>query len=194
MESLLGNIPGVVVYFDDILITGKMNEEYLAMLEEVLKRLKEARLRLKKNKCVFLADSAEYLGHRIDLHGLHPLPEKVETVKNAPKPNNVTKLKSYLGHIMKFLPNLSTALAPMYQLLKADVSWHWGREQSQAFQKSKDLLLSSQVWLFFLVHFYMVIDSYYRQTISHYCPYSVRKTSGCESHPNISTYMYLVTY
>ena len=37
MESLLGNIPGIVVYIDDILITGKTNEKHLAALEEVLK-------------------------------------------------------------------------------------------------------------------------------------------------------------
>ena len=39
MESLLGDIPGVVVYIDGILITGKTDEEHLAALEEVLKRL-----------------------------------------------------------------------------------------------------------------------------------------------------------
>ena len=39
MESLLGDIPGVVFYIDNILITGRTNEEHLAALEEVLKRL-----------------------------------------------------------------------------------------------------------------------------------------------------------
>ena len=152
MESLLGNIPGVVVYIDDILITGKADEEHLVALEEVLERLQKAGLRLKKPKCVFMAASVQYLGHRIDAQGLHPKPEKVEAVKNAPRPKNVMELNTYLGllsYYTKFLPNLSAVLAPLYQLLSADVSWHWGREQSQAFQKSKDLLLSSQV----LVHF-----------------------------------------
>lgn len=44
MESLLGNIPGVVIYSDDILITGKADEKHLAMLQEVLTRLKDASL------------------------------------------------------------------------------------------------------------------------------------------------------
>ena len=55
MESLLGDIPGVVFYIDNILITGRTNEEHLAALEEVLKRLQKAGLRLKKPKCVFMA-------------------------------------------------------------------------------------------------------------------------------------------
>lgn len=125
MESLLSDIPGVVMYIDNILITGRTDEEHLEALEEVLRRLQKAELRAKKPKCVFMADGVVYLGDRIDAQGLHPLPEKVEAVTNAPKPRNVTELKSYLGllsYYTKFLPNLSTVLAPLYQLLKADVS------------------------------------------------------------------------
>lgn len=107
---------------------------------------------MKKPKCVFMAASVEYLGHRIDVQRLHPKPENVEAVKIAPRPKNVMELKSYLGllsYYTKFLPNLSMVLASLYQLLRADVSWYWGREQSEVFQKSKDLLLSSQA----LIHF-----------------------------------------
>ena len=46
MESLLQGIPRVLVYLDDILITGVLQEEHLANLNEVLSRLQEAELRL----------------------------------------------------------------------------------------------------------------------------------------------------
>ena len=62
------------------------------------------------------------------MHELHPIPEKVDAVKNAPRLKNATELKSYLGllsYYTKFLPNLSVVLAPLYQLLRADVSWHF---------------------------------------------------------------------
>ena len=49
----------------------------------------------------------------------------------------------------KFLPNLSTVLAPLYSLLKRDVRWRWTAKEERAFQASKDLLTSSQL----LVHF-----------------------------------------
>ena len=51
MENLLQGIQGVCVYIDDILISGRTNEEHLEHLDEVLRRLAEARMRLKKNKC-----------------------------------------------------------------------------------------------------------------------------------------------
>jgi len=48
MESLLSGVPNVVVYLDDILVTGPTEEEHLAALEEVLRRLQAAGLRLKR--------------------------------------------------------------------------------------------------------------------------------------------------
>ena len=142
----------MVVYIDDVLVTGKSEEEHLAALEETLRRLKEAGLRLKKSKCVFMASSVIYLGYRIDAEGLHPVPEKVQALKEAPTPCNVSELKSYLGlltYYSKFLPNVSTVLAPLYQLLRHDCKWTWSPQQERAFTQSKELLMSSQL----LVHF-----------------------------------------
>ena len=152
MESVLRGIPGVVVYLDDILITSPTDEEHVATLAVVLARLKEAGLRLKREKCVFLAPSVTYLGHRIDAEGLHPMKEKVQAIQEAPQPNNTAELRSYLGllsYYSKFLQNLSTVLAPLYKLLKLGEPWCWTSEQAQAFNKSKQLIVSSQV----LVHF-----------------------------------------
>ena len=69
MESILNGIPGVVVYLDDILVTAPTDDEHLTTLEEVLRRLSEAGLRLKEEKCVFLAPSVVYLGHTRESEG-----------------------------------------------------------------------------------------------------------------------------
>jgi len=69
-----------------------------------------------------------YLGHQIGKHGLHPVAEKLQALQEAPKPKNVGELKSYLGlltYYAKFLPNLSTVLAPLYKLLKHQEPWKW---------------------------------------------------------------------
>lgn len=152
MDNLLRNLPHVAVYLDDILVTGSTEEEHLRNLDQVLRRLSEAGLRLKRRKCVFQAQSVTYLGHRISAQGLSPVEEKVRAVKEAPCPKNVAELRSFLGlvnYYAKFLPDLSTVLSPLYQLLHKDNSWKWQQAQAEAFQQVKRLLHSDRL----LVHF-----------------------------------------
>jgi hypothetical protein len=83
----------------------------------------------------------EYLGHTISAHGLQPTSEKVKAIKEAPVPTNVQQLRSFLGLINyynKFLPALSSTLAPLYQLLQKSQKWVWEKKQTQAFQKAKE--------------------------------------------------------
>ena len=87
IESILQGIDGIVVYLDNILITGQTKEAHLMALEKVLSRLDRAGLQVKKSKCEFMKPSVTYLGHRIDANGLHPLPERVGAIKEAPIPN-----------------------------------------------------------------------------------------------------------
>ncbi len=126
MENLLHGLPNVTVYIDDVLVTGASDSEHLRNLDGVLTRMGEAGLRLKKDKCTFMLPEVEYLGHKISRHGLQPTPEKVRAVADAPPPQDVTQLKSFLGLVNyygKFLPNLSTALAPLHFLLQKQTKW-----------------------------------------------------------------------
>ena len=148
VESLLQGIPHVCVYLDDILVTGPNVEAHLKTLEEVLKRLDKAGVRLEHNKCEFMLPSVEYLGHRISADGLQPTDCKVKALKEAPTPNNVSQLKSFLGllnYYGKFVPSLSTLLAPLHRLLEKRTAWTWGTQQQQAFDQVKALLTSDTV-------------------------------------------------
>ena len=152
IESLLSGLDGVSVYIDDILVTGTTAEEHLRNLEAVLKRLEEAGLRLNRDKCFFLRPCIEYLAHLIDKDGIHPTQEKVQAIKEAPAPTNLTQLRSFLGLINyynKFLPNLAAKLTPLYSLLNKGQKWHWNQEQQAAFQAAKDALQSDSL----LVHY-----------------------------------------
>ena len=90
MESLLTDIQGVIIYLDDVLITGRTDQEHLQSLETVLAKINDAGLLLKNEKCVFMTESVIYLGHIIDAQGLHPIKHKVEAIQEAPRPKNLT--------------------------------------------------------------------------------------------------------
>ena len=102
MEQILQGIPRVVAFMDDIELTGATVEEHLDRLDQVLRRLEEHSLRLQKSKCEFLKDRVEYLGHIIDKDGLHPVPQKVRAITDAPAPSNVIELRSYLGMLQYY--------------------------------------------------------------------------------------------
>ena len=82
---------------DDVIITGKDDQEHLNHLEEVLKRLKEHELRAYREKCEFFQKKITYCGHVVDQDGLHKTQEKVDAVVHAPVPESVQPVRSFLG-------------------------------------------------------------------------------------------------
>ena len=44
-----------------------------------------------------MTDSVTYLGHVMDAQGLHPDPDNVRAVEEAPQPHCISELKSFLG-------------------------------------------------------------------------------------------------
>ena len=116
MDAILQDLPHVICFIDDILVTGESQAEHLKNLEEVFKRLQQYGVRIKSSKCEFLKDSVEYLGHRVDAKGIHTSENKLRAIKGAPTPRNVQELRSFLGllnYYAKFVPDLATVLHPL---------------------------------------------------------------------------------
>ena len=62
-----------------------------------------------------------YLDHIIDNKGLHHVKKKVDTIHKTPEPENVSELQYFIGlqcYYNKFLSNRSSAMAPLYELLR----------------------------------------------------------------------------
>ena len=113
METLLQDIPNIKVYLDDILIAGSTEEAHLQTLETVLDCLWKAGLRLQRQKCILIVPSVVYLGHKIYEQGPHPTDVKVRAVQEAPEPNNVAELKSYLGLLSLVYPSLQNVYSSL---------------------------------------------------------------------------------
>ena len=152
MENLLQGIPQVVVRIDDILVSGKDDPDHLANLERVLNRISTAGLKLRLDKCLFMQPTVTYCGYVITGDGIQPVAAKVDAIKNAPEPKNVSQVRAFLGmlnYYLCFLPDVATVLEPLHQLLRKGEKWKWLEEQQTAFDKAKELLQSADL----LVHF-----------------------------------------
>ena len=138
----------MICYLDDLLITGASDQEHLQNLQRVLSKLKEQGIKLKKEKCAFLQSSVEYLGYVIDTKGVHTSPTKLEAIKKAPEPKNVSELRSFLGllnYYAKFIPNVASLLHPLHTLLQHKRTWKWTKECAEVFSKAKQQLSSAPV-------------------------------------------------
>ncbi|XP_062606687.1 uncharacterized protein K02A2.6-like [Saccostrea cucullata] len=148
IDTVLQGLTGVKCIIDDMIITGSSEEEHLKNLEAVLTRLDEYNLRVNLNKCEFFRERVSYCGHEIDCEGLHKTQSKIEAVVSAPKPKNVSELRSFLGivnYYARFLPNLSSLLYPLHHLLSKSRKWSWSSECDKAFSEVKQLITSDEI-------------------------------------------------
>lgn len=148
IEQLFGDMPNVGVFLDDVIISGVDDRSHMQTLHEVFSRLQKYGLKIRKDKCTFFADSVVYLGFVISKEGVHTCPEKVEAINKVPAPSNVSELRSFLGLVMyyaKFVPNISTLLAPLYNLLRKEVKFVWDDRCAAAFSNVKKLMVSSKI-------------------------------------------------
>ena len=148
IDQVLDGIPNTSCILDDMIITGKTDEEHLKNLQTVLKRLQDYNLRVNKDKCKFFQEEISYCGHKIDSNGLQKTQEKIEAIVNAPKPENLTQLRAFLGMVnyyAKFLSNLASVLHPLNHLLQKDVKFQWTAATQKAFEKVKKLITSDTV-------------------------------------------------
>ena len=148
MDQILQGIPGTACYLDDVLVAGKDHKECYTRVEQVLQNLSTHGIRVNVGKCKFFQSQVQYLGHMLDSRGLHPTEEKVEAIRKAPEPTNLTQLKAFLGlvnYYSRFLPNLATLLEPMHALLRQSNEWEWSSQCANSFNACKKLLCESQI-------------------------------------------------
>ena len=62
-NKVLNGLYFTLAYLDDVIIFSESAEQHLKHIQIVLTRLKQAKLRLKKSKCLFFKQELHYLGH-----------------------------------------------------------------------------------------------------------------------------------
>ena len=150
MDSILGGLPGVLAYLDDIVVFSTSWEDHLAHLAQVLTRLRDAGLTVKPKKCCLAMVQTTFLGHLIGERQVRPDPAKIEVVASWPEPKCKKQMRSFLGlagYYRRFIPQFATVAAPLTALTtKAQPSTiHLGGSSREAFLSLKAKLTSAPV-------------------------------------------------
>jgi hypothetical protein len=72
---------------------------------------------------VFAAAAVEFLGHRVDQHGVRPLQQHVQAISDFPPSQDVKQLQQFLGMVnfyRRFLPGIVRTLQPLTDTLRGD--------------------------------------------------------------------------
>ncbi|XP_011015774.1 PREDICTED: uncharacterized protein LOC105119343 [Populus euphratica] len=128
----------VIVFIDDILVYSRSEEEHKEHLRLVLQTLRDHRLYGKFSKSEFWLESVRFLGHVVSKNGIEVDPQKVEAVKQWPRPVTaksdlvdwikVARMKD--ERLCKILDELELGRAPGFVIHEDGVEiWVKGKHQ-----------------------------------------------------------------
>ena len=151
-NEIFGNIEGVEIFIDDLLIWGKDVEEHNLRLNKVLEKARKRNVHFNLEKCKIGVSSVKYLGHIFSEDGLMPDEDKIKAIVAMKTPTNVKELGCFLGmitYVSKFVPNLSQLTSTLRDLLKKGSAWTWNSNHEKSFNDLQEILMKKPVLQYF---------------------------------------------
>ncbi len=147
MDVTCRDLPFVFTYIDDLLVASENETEHVEHLRILFERLEQNGLVVNPAKCQFGCTEIDFLGHHITEQGSIPLGQKVQAVREFPKPMNIKGLQEFVGMINfynRFLPHSAEILAPLYQAIgknsRSIKKISWSDDMDRAFDQAKEML------------------------------------------------------
>ena len=144
----------VHIYLDDILIISPNFQEHVTHVEQVLKHLSEAGLRLKPSKCAFAEKKIDYLRFTLSAQGVCPNDGKVLAIKDFPRPTDTKSVRRFLGMVSfyrRYVRDMAAIGRPLTALTRRNkqtgrfVTFEWTSQCEEAFQELKKLLTTAPI-------------------------------------------------
>ena len=111
----------IEVYIDDMVVKSKREIRHVEDLQGVFEVLRQHKLCLKTEKCVFGVRAGKFLGYLITSRGIEVNPDQIEAVnrlKPLSNPKEVQVLTGMLVALNRFISKFVDRCRPFYQLLK----------------------------------------------------------------------------
>ena len=165
IDGVCRGLDATYAYLDDILVASTTPEEHLAHLQALFERLSSHGVTINASKCVFGANSVDFLGHRIDATGMTPLPDNLKAIENFPYPSSFKQLERFAGlvnYYRRFIPNCASLLQPLTDLLRGKGKLFVLPDEAKAAFDSLKLAISNIANLSFFrpsAHLVLVTDA-----------------------------------
>lgn len=142
-----------VCYMDDILIFSKTFTDHIHHLYKLLEAICKEGFRLKFTKCNFAKNEVKYLGHILSENTVRPLGgDNLMAIQNFPIPKTKKNVRQFLGKVNfyhKYIPNSSSLLEPLHNLLRKNTDLKWTDQCQRSFEEVKKHLCSQPILAIF---------------------------------------------
>uniref|UniRef100_A0A2N9HKB0 Uncharacterized protein n=1 Tax=Fagus sylvatica TaxID=28930 RepID=A0A2N9HKB0_FAGSY len=147
VTGMFGHMIGkiVEVYIDDMLIKSRRRLTHIEDLREVLKVLRNDKLRLNASKCLFGVSSGKFLGHMVSYNGVEANQDQISALLKLEPPTGakqVQRLTGMIAALSRFISRSADRCRPFFQLLGKKRKFLWDQECSAAFEEIKAYLSS----------------------------------------------------
>jgi transposase InsO family protein len=152
VNEVLGNLHGTVClsYIDDVVVFADSEDEFLHNLEMVFERFAQFNIKVKPSKCRLSLSEIEYVGICVGGETMAMTMERQATIRELPKPQTVTQLRSFLGlanYFRDFVEGYAKITLPLYAYLSGNPKKKqpiaWSEESSKAFDEVKHALVNT---------------------------------------------------
>ncbi|GBN11898.1 Transposon Ty3-I Gag-Pol polyprotein [Araneus ventricosus] len=161
-QKLFGDIEGVEIYLDDIIVAGNDEASHDAIMSKVLERARSVNIKFNPDKLQYRVSEVKYVGQIISKSRIKPDPDHIKAIVEMPTPKSKTEVRRLLGMInflSKFIPNVSKVTAPLREIIHENVEFNWGKEQEMSFENIKELLTKTPILKVFSANDEIVIQS-----------------------------------
>jgi hypothetical protein len=138
LESQVGR--NIFTYVDDIVVASKNKEDHLTDLTETFVNMRDARLRLNPEKCVFGVRQGKILGYLVSHRGIEANPTKIQAIINMTPPQSARDIQRVTGRLAalnRFISKSAERSLPFLKTLRGAKDFAWGPEQAAAFASLK---------------------------------------------------------
>jgi hypothetical protein len=104
LEDQMGR--NVFTYVDDIVVASKNKDDHLSDLAETLANMREVRLRLNLEQCIFGVRQGKILGYLVSHRGIEANPSKIQAIMDMAPPQSIKdiqRLTSRLAALNRFI-------------------------------------------------------------------------------------------
>jgi hypothetical protein len=141
LEDQMGR--NIFTYVDDIVVASKNKEDHLLDLVETFTNMREVRLRLNPEKCIFGVCQSKILDYLVSHRGIEANLNKIQAIMDMAPPQSTKDIQRLTGRLValnRFISRSAERSLLILKTLRGTKDFTWVLEHAAAFESLKQYM------------------------------------------------------